>query len=97
MCAAIEIAHIWIILTLGKYWTTRVVTVPGAPLVRSGAYGIFRHPNYLAVLAQIALLPLAFHAYVIAIVFAAALRRAHHVAHPRRRRAARTRPHPSEA
>jgi methyltransferase len=70
VCAAIEIAHIWIILTLGKYWTTRVITVPGAPLVRSGAYGIFRHPNYIAVLAQIALLPLAFHAYIIAIVFA---------------------------
>ena len=71
VCAAIEIAHVWIILTLGKYWTTCVVTVPGAPLVRSGAYGIFRHPNYLAVLAQIALLPLVFHAYAVVIVFAA--------------------------
>lgn len=70
VCAAIELAHVWIILTLGKYWTTRVVTVPGAPLVRGGAYGIFRHPNYLAVLVQIALLPLVFHAYAIAIVFA---------------------------
>jgi methyltransferase len=70
VCAAVEIAHSWVILTLGKYWTTRIISMPGAPLVRSGAYGIFRHPNYMAVLAEIALLPLAFHAYAISIVFA---------------------------
>jgi methyltransferase len=69
-CALIEIAHSWVILTLGKYWTTRIISMPGAPLVRSGAYGIFRHPNYMAVLAEIALLPLAFHAYIISIIFA---------------------------
>jgi methyltransferase len=70
VCALVEIAHVWIILTLGKHWTTRVVRIPGTPLVQSGAYGIFRHPNYMAVFAQIALLPIAFHAYVIGIVFA---------------------------
>jgi methyltransferase len=71
VCAIVEIAHSWVILTLGKYWTTRIISMPGAPLVRSGAYGIFRHPNYMAVLAEIALLPLAFHAWIVSIVFAA--------------------------
>lgn len=61
--------RIWTIASLGPYWTTRVVTVPGAPLVRKGPYRIFRHPNYAVVCAEVAVLPLAFYAYAIAIVF----------------------------
>lgn len=61
--------RIWTIATLGPYWTTRVVTVPNAPLVRTGPYRLFRHPNYVVVCAEIAILPLAFGALDIAIVF----------------------------
>jgi len=61
--------RIWTIATLGRYWTTRIITVPGAPLVRNGPYRIFRHPNYVVVCAEIAILPLAFGAYEIAIVY----------------------------
>ncbi len=61
--------RLWAIATLGPYWTARIVTVPGAPLVRSGPYRFFRHPNYVVVCAEIAILPLAFGAIEIAIVF----------------------------
>lgn len=61
----------WVIWSLGPYWTTRVVTVPGAPLVRRGPYRWLRHPNYLIVAAEIALLPLAFGAVWLAVVFSA--------------------------
>jgi methyltransferase len=61
--------RIWTIASLGPYWTTRIITVPGAPLVRKGPYRIFRHPNYVVVCAEVALLPLAFYAYAVAIVF----------------------------
>jgi methyltransferase len=67
--AAVEVFHTWCIVTLGPFWTTRVIVVPGASLVRRGPYSLFRHPNYLAVLLEIVLLPLAFGAYAIAIVF----------------------------
>ncbi len=59
----------WTIATLGPRWTTRIVTVPGAPRVQRGPYRILRHPNYAIVCAEIALLPLAFKAVEIAIVF----------------------------
>jgi methyltransferase len=61
--------RVWTIATLGPYWTTRIITVPGAPLVRGGPYRFFRHPNYVVVCAEIAILPLAFHAVEIAIIF----------------------------
>jgi methyltransferase len=61
--------RIWTIATLGEYWTTRIITVPGAPLVRGGPYRFFRHPNYIVVCAEIAILPLAFGATEIAIIF----------------------------
>jgi len=56
---------------LGLHWTTRIVTVQGAPLVRRGPYRFFRHPNYVVVAAEIAVLPLAFGAVTIAATFTA--------------------------
>lgn len=67
--ALLQLLRLWIVATLGPYWTTRVITLPGAPLVRKGPYRFFRHPNYMVVCAEIAVLPLAFHAIEIAIVF----------------------------
>lgn len=67
--ALVQPLRVWTIATLGPYWTTRIVTVPGAPLVTSGPYRFLRHPNYVVVCAEIALLPLAFGAVEIAIVF----------------------------
>jgi methyltransferase len=67
--AALQPLRVWTIATLGPYWTTRIINVPGAPLVRTGPYRFVRHPNYVIVCAEIALLPLAFGAIEIAIVF----------------------------
>lgn len=66
---ALQPLRIWTIATLGPYWTTRIITLPGAPLVRTGPYRFVRHPNYLIVCTEIAVLPLAFGAVEIAIVF----------------------------
>jgi len=62
----------WVIRTLGPRWTTRIIVLPGAPLVRRGPYRFVRHPNYLIVAAEIVVLPLAFGAVAIAIVFSLA-------------------------
>jgi methyltransferase len=67
--ALLQPARVWIIAALGRYWTTRIITVPGEPLIRSGPYRFVRHPNYVLVCAEIAILPLAFGALEIAIVF----------------------------
>jgi methyltransferase len=66
---ALQLARIWVIATLGPYWTTRIITLEGAPLVRSGPYRFVRHPNYLVVAGEIATLPLAFGEVTVAIVF----------------------------
>jgi methyltransferase len=67
--AVLQALRIWIVRTLGPYWTTRIVTVPGAPLIRTGPYRFVRHPNYLVVALEIAVLPLAFGAAWIALTF----------------------------
>ncbi|MCH7539591.1 MAG: hypothetical protein IH999_04215 [Proteobacteria bacterium] len=67
--AALLAVRVWTIASLGKYWTTRIITLPGAPLVKRGPYRFLHHPNYLVVIAEIAILPLAFGAWEIALVF----------------------------
>ena len=57
------------IATLGRFWTTRVISLPGAPLVRRGPFRFVRHPNYLIVELELISLPLAFGAPWIALVF----------------------------
>jgi methyltransferase len=69
---ALQAMRLWVILSLGPYWTTRIVTLPEAPLVRRGPYRFFRHPNYAVVTAEIAALPLAFSAYAVAFAFSLA-------------------------
>jgi methyltransferase len=60
--------RIWVIATLGPYWTTRIITLD-APLVAKGPYHFVRHPNYVAVMGEIASLPLAFGQWRVALVF----------------------------
>ncbi|HZT50639.1 MAG TPA: isoprenylcysteine carboxylmethyltransferase family protein [Stellaceae bacterium] len=67
--ALLQGVRIWAIASLGPYWTTRILTLPEAPLVASGPYRFLRHPIYAVVVAEIALLPLAFGAWRIAAVF----------------------------
>ena len=65
----LQIGRVWVIRTLGPYWTTRVITIVGRPLVKDGPYRFVRHPNYLIVVAEIAVLPLALGAWAIALLF----------------------------
>ncbi len=66
---AVLLLRVWAVASLGRYWTTRVIVVPDAPLVRTGPYRYMRHPNYLAVLLEIALLPLALGSWALALGF----------------------------
>lgn len=61
--------RLWVIRSLGPYWTTRIISLPGQALVRRGPYRFLRHPNYLVVAGEIAVLPLAFGAWRLALVF----------------------------
>jgi methyltransferase len=62
----------WCISTLGPRWNTRVIVVPGEPLVSSGPYRWFPHPNYAVVVVEGLALPLVHGAWVTALVFTVA-------------------------
>jgi methyltransferase len=66
---ALQPLRYWVIATLGDRWTTRVFVIPGASLVRTGPYRFFSHPNYLIVILEIALVPLAFGLVWVAALF----------------------------
>jgi len=59
----------WCIATLGPRWSARVIVTPGVPLVRSGPYRWFAHPNYVAVIIEGAALPLVGSAWITACTF----------------------------
>ncbi|HWI89292.1 MAG TPA: isoprenylcysteine carboxylmethyltransferase family protein [Sphingomicrobium sp.] len=65
----IELARIWVLASLGRRWTTRIIVLPQAPLVRRGPYRWINHPNYLVVIAEIAVLPLVFGLWQVALIF----------------------------
>ena len=60
---------VWVITSLGKYWNTKIYHISGSPLISKGVYKYLKHPNYLVVIAEIAIIPLIFHLYYTAIVF----------------------------
>jgi methyltransferase len=62
----------WAIRTLGGRWSTRVIVVPGEPPVTGGPYRLLRHPNYLAVVLEMACLPLAWGMWRLALLLSAA-------------------------
>jgi methyltransferase len=66
---ALELLRVWTMISLGPYWTTRIITLTGAPLVRRGPYRLVSHPNYLIVIGEIALLPLVFGELYVAALF----------------------------
>ena len=67
--AILQLGRVWVISTLGERWTTRIIVLPGAPLVTSGPYRWVNHPNYLIVIGEFAVLPLVFGLPMVAIVF----------------------------
>lgn len=67
----LQLARLWILATLGNRWTTRVMVLPEAPLVRSGPYRFFSHPNYAIVIGEVFALPMAFGLVYYALLFSA--------------------------
>ena len=65
----VEAGRIWVLTTLGRRWTTRIIVVPGEKLVARGPYRFVDHPNYVVVALEIALLPLVFGLWEIALIF----------------------------
>jgi methyltransferase len=60
---------IWIVLSLGKFWNTKIYHISGLPLQKKGLYNYIQHPNYLIVAAEIVVIPLVFHLYYTAVMF----------------------------
>jgi methyltransferase len=65
----LQAARTWVLLTLGRRWTIRIIVVPGERLVVSGPYRYLRHPNYAVVAGEIAVVPLALGLPLYALVF----------------------------
>ena len=66
---AAQLLRYWAIRSLGKFWNTRILIVPGERLVTKGPYKYLRHPNYVSVVIEIAVIPLIFSCYITAVVF----------------------------
>lgn len=67
----LQALRVWVVASLGRFWTTRIITLDDAPLIRRGPYRLLRHPNYWIVVGEIAVLPLAFGAWHIGLVWSA--------------------------
>lgn len=65
----LQLGRAWVIASLGPRWTTRIIVTPGAPLVRTGPYRLLRHPNYVIVALEIAVLPMVFGLWQAALIF----------------------------
>ena len=65
----LQAGRLWVLTTLGRRWTTRIIVLPDAPLVKDGPYRWLRHPNYAVVVGEIAVLPLAFGLWQLAALF----------------------------
>ena len=65
----LQILRVWVIASLGGRWTTRIIVLPGAPLLQRGPYRLLSHPNYVVVAAEIAVLPLMFGLVGYAVLF----------------------------
>jgi methyltransferase len=65
----LQMARFWVLATLGRRWTIRIIVVPGERLVAQGPYRLLRHPNYAVVIGEIAVVPLALGLPAFALVF----------------------------
>jgi methyltransferase len=66
---SLQVLRAWILMTLGPRWTTRIIVLPGSPLVSNGPYRLVSHPNYLVVAGEIVTLPLCLGLPWVALLF----------------------------
>jgi methyltransferase len=69
LLVVLQMLRLWVLLTLGRRWTVRIIVVPGERLVARGPYRWLRHPNYAVVSGEIAVVPLALGLPIYALVF----------------------------
>ena len=65
----LQLLRVWIFISLGRRWTTRIIILPRKPLISSGPYRFLKHPNYVLVWVEVAVFPLIFGAWHIALAF----------------------------
>jgi len=65
----LQAGKIWIVFSLGRFWNTKIYRIPDAPLIKKGPYRYFKHPNYMIVVIEIAVIPLMFQLVYTAIAF----------------------------
>ncbi|MEO8512742.1 MAG: isoprenylcysteine carboxylmethyltransferase family protein [Ignavibacteria bacterium] len=66
---AAQFLRYWSIVSLGSMWNTRIIIIPGSSLVKYGPYKYFKHPNYMAVITELSVIPLMFGCFFTAVIF----------------------------
>ncbi|WP_188453903.1 isoprenylcysteine carboxyl methyltransferase family protein [Virgibacillus oceani] len=66
---AAQLGRVWCIQTLGKFWNTKIIVLPGVSIIKKGPYKYIKHPNYLIVLVELFVIPLIYGAYITAVLF----------------------------
>ena len=66
-----QVMRFWALFSLGRFWNTKILVLPGAKVVEKGPYRFMRHPNYIIVATEILMIPLIFQAYMTALLFSA--------------------------
>lgn len=64
-----QLARVWALFSLGKYWNTKIIVVPNAKVIKKGPYVYLKHPNYLIVSLELIIIPLLFNAFWTTILF----------------------------
>jgi len=65
----LQVIRYWCIFTLGIYWNTVILIVPGSKIIKKGPYRYLKHPNYLVVTLEFLIIPLIFSLYFTCIIF----------------------------
>ena len=65
----LQIMRIWVLISLGKYWNTKILRIPDSELISKGPYRYFKHPNYIIVVCEIFVIPLIFDLYYTSVIF----------------------------
>lgn len=65
----LQAGRIWVLISLGEFWNTKILRIPGSTLVNRGPYRFLRHPNYVIVACEMFSLPIIFNLYFTATIF----------------------------
>lgn len=65
----LQLMRLWVLNSLGQYWNTKILRIPGYVLIKKGPYRYFKHPNYIIVVCEIIVIPMIFDLYYTAVIF----------------------------